>query len=72
MRTVDVATESYQVARSYMIRLEASDLGGESLTRLAALTKLTPQAFLDRFGPVVRSTVSVPLHEPAPLDDDLT
>jgi len=72
VRTVDVATESYQVARSYMIRLEASDLGGESLTRLASLTKLTPQAFLDRFGPVVRSTVSVPLHEPAPIDDDLT
>ncbi|HLI79804.1 MAG TPA: diphosphate--fructose-6-phosphate 1-phosphotransferase, partial [Candidatus Binataceae bacterium] len=65
VRTVDVATESYQVARSYMIRLEASDLGGESLTRLASLTHLAPQAFHDRFMPAVLSTVSVPLHDVA-------
>ena len=63
VRTVDVATESYQVARSYMIRLEASDLGGDSLARLASLTKLSPQAFHDRFMPAVLSTVSVPLHD---------
>ena len=69
VRTVDVATESYQIARSYMIRLEASDLGGESLTRLASLTKLSPQAFHDRFLPAVRSTVSVPLHGAASPDD---
>jgi 6-phosphofructokinase 1 len=69
VRTVDVATESYQIARSYMIRLEASDLAGESLTRLASLTKLSPQAFHDRFLPAVRSTVSVPLHGAASPDD---
>jgi len=63
VRTVDVATESYQVARSYMIRLEASDLGGESLARLAAVTTLSPQGFHDRFMPAVLSTVSVPLHD---------
>src|SRR3984957_19950690 len=63
VRTVDVATESYQVARSYMIRLEASDLGGDSLARLAAVTTLSPQAFHDRFMPAVLSTVSVPLHD---------
>ena len=62
VRTVDVATESYQVARSYMIRLEASDLGGESLKQLASVTTLSPQAFHDRFLAVVLSTVSVPLH----------
>ncbi len=62
VRTVDVATESYQVARSYMIRLETSDLGGESVKHLAAVTTLSPQAFHDRFLPVVLSTVSVPLH----------
>jgi 6-phosphofructokinase len=61
VRTVDVATESYQVARSYMIRLEAADLGGESLTRLASSTTLSPQAFHDRFMPVVLSTISVPM-----------
>ena len=65
VRTVDVATESYQVARSYMIRLEASDLGGDSLARLASLTTLSPQAFHDRFMPAVLSTVSVPLHDVA-------
>ncbi len=63
VRTVDVATESYQVARSYMIRLEASDLGGESLVRLASSTNLSPKAFHDRFLPAVLSTVSVPLHD---------
>lgn len=69
VRTVDVATESYQVARSYMIRLEASDLGGESLTRLASLTSLSPQAFHDRFMPAVLSTVSVPLHDVASVNE---
>jgi 6-phosphofructokinase 1 len=71
VRTVDVATESYQVARSYMIRLEASDLGGESLTKLAATTTLSPQAFHDRFMPVVLSTVSVPLHDSISVGDHL-
>ena len=65
----DVAIESYQVARSYMIRLEASDLGGESLAQLAAVTTLSPLAFHDRFVPVVLSTVSVPLHGTIPVKD---
>jgi 6-phosphofructokinase len=69
VRTVDVATESYQVARSYMIRLEASDLGGESLTRLASSVTLSPKAFHDHFMPVVLSTISVPLHG-SPLVND--
>jgi 6-phosphofructokinase 1 len=69
VRTVDVATESYQVARSYMIRLEASDLGGDSLARLASLTTLSPQAFHDRFMPAVLSTVSVPLHDVASVNE---
>jgi 6-phosphofructokinase 1 len=69
VRTVDVATESYQVARSYMIRLEASDLGGESLKQLASVTTLSPQAFHDRFLAVVLSTVSVPLHSSTSVND---
>jgi 6-phosphofructokinase len=72
LRTVDVATESYQVARSYMIRLEASDLGGESLARLASVTTLSPQAFHDRFMPVVLSTVSVPLHDASAIDEGIS
>jgi ATP-dependent phosphofructokinase / diphosphate-dependent phosphofructokinase len=69
VRTVDVATESYQVARSYMIRLEASDLGGESVKHLAAVTTLSPRAFHERFLPVVLSTVSVPLHGNPSVND---
>jgi ATP-dependent phosphofructokinase / diphosphate-dependent phosphofructokinase len=72
LRTVDVATESYQVARSYVIRLEASDLGGESLARLASVTTLSPQAFHDRFMPVVLSTVSVPLHDASAIDEGIS
>jgi 6-phosphofructokinase len=71
VRTVDVATESYQVARSYMIRLEASDLEGESLTRLASSVTLSPKAFHDRFMPVVLSTISVPLHGTPLLNDEV-
>jgi 6-phosphofructokinase len=56
VRTVNVATESYQVGRSYMIRLEASDMKEPSLSLLAAQTKLAPHAFGDRFLPAVRAT----------------
>src|ERR1700731_1643715 len=63
VRTVNVATESYEVARSYMIRLEARDLEEPSLSRLSSLTKLSAQAFRDRFLPAVDSTT--PLTEPA-------
>jgi hypothetical protein len=52
-----------------MIRLEASDLGGESLKQLASVTTLSPQAFHDRFLAVVLSTVSVPLHGSTSVND---
>ena len=55
-----------------MIRLEASDLGGESLARLASVTTLSPQAFHDRFMPVVLSTVSVPLHDASAIDEGIS
>jgi 6-phosphofructokinase 1 len=50
VRLVDIATESYQVAREYMIRLEPEDMSEPQLTRLSAKTSLTPQAFATRFG----------------------
>jgi 6-phosphofructokinase 1 len=53
-RLVDVTTESYEVARSYMIRLEAEDLLDPALSRLSAQTALSPAAFAARFGPVVK------------------
>jgi len=53
VRRIDVATESYQVARSYMIRLEPSDLEKPMLSRIAAQTNLSQAAFRDRFLHVV-------------------
>ena len=54
VRMVDVATESYQVARNYMIRLDRDDFEDpERLAKLAAEAKMTPQQFRERFGYMV-------------------
>jgi ATP-dependent phosphofructokinase / diphosphate-dependent phosphofructokinase len=58
VRTVDVSTESYEVARCYMIRLEPQDLEEPALSRLAAHTQLSPAAFKARFLPSVRATTA--------------
>ena len=50
IRMVDVTTESYEVARKYMIRLEPQDLTEPRLSRLAAQTSLDPDAFAAEFG----------------------
>jgi 6-phosphofructokinase 1 len=50
VRLVDVTTESYEVARKYMIRLEPQDLVEPRRSRLAAQTNLDPEAFAQRFG----------------------
>jgi len=57
IRLVDVTTESYAVARSYMIRLEAADFEEPQLSRLAAQTSLPAQAFAERFGAVARGSI---------------
>jgi ATP-dependent phosphofructokinase / diphosphate-dependent phosphofructokinase len=54
-RSVDVTTEAYRVARDNMVRLEAEDLEGASLQRLAAQTSLDPQRFREQFEPTVRA-----------------
>ena len=59
VRMVDVATESFEVARSYMIRLEPSDFKEPELSKLAAKTNLSPQAFTERFLPAVRATTGL-------------
>jgi len=56
VRMVDVSTESYRVARSYMIRLEPRDLKEPSLTPIAACTKLGAVDFKARFQPAVNAT----------------
>ena len=53
VRLVDVTTESYEVARKYMIRLEAADLVEPRLSRLSVQTSLSPEAFAERFGSLV-------------------
>jgi len=60
VRMVDVNTESYEVARSYMTRLEYTDFEEPWLSRLAQRTKLSAQAFKDRFLPVVKATTRAP------------
>jgi 6-phosphofructokinase 1 len=53
-RLVDMAGENYEVARRYMIRLEKSDFEDQSrLEKLAAVVKMTPAQFAERFGYVV-------------------
>jgi ATP-dependent phosphofructokinase / diphosphate-dependent phosphofructokinase len=56
VRMVDVSSESYEVARSYMIRLEADDLEEPALSRLASHANLCAEAFKERFLPSVRAT----------------
>jgi len=51
VRLVDVTSESYEVAKSYMIRLEASDFtDAKRLKLLADAAKQTPAEFKQRFG----------------------
>ena len=49
VRMVDVTTESYEVARNYMIRLEPKDLEEPRLSQIAKHTKLSPGQFHTRF-----------------------
>jgi 6-phosphofructokinase 1 len=52
-RLVDITTESYEVARQYMIRLEPEDLREPQLGRLAAQTNLSPERFAAEFGRIL-------------------
>ncbi len=51
VRMVDVTTESYEVARKYMIRLERLDFDEPKLSRLASETNLSPGEFKAAFNP---------------------
>jgi ATP-dependent phosphofructokinase / diphosphate-dependent phosphofructokinase len=55
VRMVDTDSQSYHIARQYMIRLDDEDFKDpERLARHAALVHLSPEAFTQRFAPVVR------------------
>lgn len=53
VRKVDITSETYEVGRKYMIRLEKEDFKGENLKRLARTANLTPEKFKKRFGHLV-------------------
>jgi 6-phosphofructokinase 1 len=51
VRMVDTESQSYQIARQYMIRLEEGDFNDPArLSRHAALVHLSPGAFAERFS----------------------
>jgi 6-phosphofructokinase 1 len=58
VRMVDVTTEGYEVARSYMIRLEDGDLAEPRLSQLASQTTLSPEEFRAQFDPVIRGVAA--------------
>jgi 6-phosphofructokinase 1 len=54
IREVDVTTETYHVARKYMIRLERDDLvDPERLAALAKVAAMKPDEFKARYAHVV-------------------
>jgi 6-phosphofructokinase 1 len=54
-RPVDVLTESYQIARDYMVRLEPRDFGDDAwVDKLATAAELTPAEFRAQFGRLAR------------------
>ena len=49
-RLVDIAAESYHIARHYMIRLSPEDFtDAQAVGRYAAVAGMTVEAFRDRF-----------------------
>ncbi|MCH2135561.1 MAG: 6-phosphofructokinase [Phycisphaerales bacterium] len=62
VRTVDVTSSRYAIARRYMIRIRRDDLADDSqVAEMAARTNLTPEAFKARFASVVEN-------EPPPMN----
>ncbi|MFZ5997061.1 MAG: diphosphate--fructose-6-phosphate 1-phosphotransferase [Nitrospirota bacterium] len=59
VRTVDLTSETYEVARKYMIRLRKEDFEGENLERLSKTVSMKPEEFKSRFGYLVGITSTV-------------
>lgn len=59
VRMVDTGSQSYQIARQYMIRLSKQDLDDPvALGRCAALTGLSPEEFRSRFDRTSHETMN--------------
>jgi len=50
IRTIEIDADDYLMARRYMIRLEKSDLEGDTLKKLAATAKMSPEDFKKKFS----------------------
>jgi len=50
IRKVNINSETYEVARKYMIRLEREDFEGSRLEQIASATNLSSATFKSRFG----------------------
>jgi 6-phosphofructokinase 1 len=53
IRTVDIDSDDYRMARRYMIRLEKEDMEGDALKKVAAAAKMTPEDFKKKFAVAV-------------------
>jgi 6-phosphofructokinase 1 len=49
IRTVDIDSDDYHMARRYMIRLEKEDMEGDELAKLAKTAKMGPEDFKRKF-----------------------
>ena len=59
VRLVDVASEQYEIARHYMVRLRPEDFSdADALEALARTSGLSPDAFRNRFGYLVASATN--------------
>jgi 6-phosphofructokinase 1 len=53
IRTVEINSDDYLMARRYMIRLEKEDMEGEALRKIAAAAKMSSEDFKKRFSVAV-------------------
>jgi 6-phosphofructokinase 1 len=53
IRTVDINSDDYHMARRYMLRLEKEDMEGEALKKLSATAKMGPGDFKKKFAVAV-------------------
>jgi 6-phosphofructokinase 1 len=54
VRMVDIDSDRYKIARTYMLRLKKSDLeDATELAKLAAVARLAPEEFKSQFGGVI-------------------
>jgi ATP-dependent phosphofructokinase / diphosphate-dependent phosphofructokinase len=52
VRMVDLSSDRYRIARTYMVRLRRSDLIGESCTQLAKACRMSESTFRAEFGAI--------------------